>query len=289
MNLSGVEGRNLKGIMTLENKQFQIKDFSLNFSEKEKSTLKLTVKGDLSQGLSVQGQLEMQNVPLKKKIWQINPYALGEGFVTSNLSFNAKGNDWQSWIHSLNFTNPFTWTNGTMDGVDVKLWQEAINTALKVGQMSSGFNSRLQYAFKNGQTKLPTLSGIIQAKDGKISLQDVKGENNQLGLTGMRVDWTDIGNVLTINMPFVLQSLKLPAVVLEIIGKSSSIKTFDFTQAFQDIVQLKSQEVSELKNQELRRQKDAQNAKMQQEAKSMLDQTEKLLRSLENHHLLLWQ
>lgn len=282
------QAQNLKSQFSMENQSFNLKEFSVNFSQNPHSLLSLTMQGQGENGsLSVAGKVQVKEMPVPAQLFPMGNYRLGEGVFSSEFDFSAAGNTYENLRHSLSFQGPFSWNKAVLEGVDVVAWQEAVESALKMAQITAGFNSRLEFAFKNGQTELPPLSGVIQSKDGTIQLAQVQGKNQLFSLDGMTLDWVDIGDTVHLVFPFVLKSLQKPLpIVLDITGKSSVLKMYDFIQSFQDNVKIEAQRVSEIQRQQQKKEAEERRLHIQQNASQIFSQTDALVQALQKKMLL---
>ncbi len=283
----GYQASNLKSQWVLENQTLSLKELSVSFPENPQSLFSLTGQGQLGSDRSFTGRVKMQDVPLSQQLLSMGDYVLGGGAFSTEFDFSAKGNTYEALRHSLNFQGPFTYKNATLQGVDVAAWQEAVEATLKMAEMTQGFKSRLEFAFKNGQTQLPQLSGQIQSRNGVVKFYQVVGQNQQVLLDGAAFDWVDIGNTMHLTLPFVLKSLQksLP-IVLDITGQSSTVKMYDFIQSFQDNVKIEAQRLAEIQKQAQKKEAEERRLYLQKNATDLFGQTDALVQSLQKKILL---
>ncbi len=281
------QGKSFKSQFVLENQTLKIKEFSFIPSQQKDALLQMTGEVGFANGLALQTKIQGKGVSVPDKIWSVSPYALGSGSMSGNVNVKGQGKNWQELVTSLDVAGDFSWTGGILDGVDVPIWQEAVYSTLKIGQMSSGFKSRLDEAFKKGNTKLPTLTGRITSKNGEISLTDVTGENQVVSLNGFSFQWSGLTRTTHLNIPFVLVFMKqVPAIVLDVIGTTRMVQSLNYESAFQDEVKIKSRQLFEAQQLQQKKDTEAKNALMQQSAKGILAETDKLLQHLQQRVLI---
>ena len=157
----------------------EIKDFSANYlGGKINAALKLQMRPESV----VSGKVELMNAEVNQMKLGGSVYAIGDGTLNADFSFEAPAESESSFIAGLDSKVSFVFDKVNLKGLDLQtIYDDVVNR-----EKSDGLSAMFRSALTSGNTALSGFKGQMNVADGKFSFSNtvLEGENFVVTLSG---------------------------------------------------------------------------------------------------------
>ena len=281
-NYADIQGKQLRLKAVLQDQKLQISSFDCLVGDKEPGRISANGNVVLDKMVETDFDIEIEKINLNNQDLAFNSYRFTEGYISGKMQVKGKGDSWFNLVNSSKGSGQMNWEKGVLYGVDASAWLSAVQSSLMAEQIGQGFSSRLKYAFENGKTDMPVLSGSFVLENGIFNISDVQGENDLISVKNGQMEISPLSDMVDIKMPLILTVIsKLPAVVFDFNNRSYNIQRVPFEQAFDEELRLKNRQTQEARQLQNLRDTENKNKQMRQEAQNIMKQTEQTLKQLQ--------
>lgn len=181
----------------------------------------------------IKGSIHTTNSSLGTNFLSGNKMAFGNGNLTLNVDFSAKGKTPNEMKSALAGKGTFSITDATWVGTDLGKVTSLIEQTIKNRDPKTTFDMALNRLLNSGKTTIESLAGPFTIDKGIIKMMDISMKAPGLYSNPMQIIYTVPSTVLDISIPISLEAYPdLPPFALTVKGKLNHL---DYQPNFVDL------------------------------------------------------